>query len=212
MMMMADGAAPAEKRLLQEQDFSEYHLYALPEPATLRDRETQSLVMLEPRPVALASRYRYRADAGAGVRLRLELRDVKDDGLGVPIPAGRVRTYEADAAGNLRFIGETAIGHVAAGERFTVDVGRAFDLVAERKLTGDRRISDREREQSVEVVLRDRKRTAVTITVEESLSGDWEITQSSLPWTRVDAGTARFEVAVPAGGEVTLRYTARLRW
>lgn len=209
-MMMADGAG-MEKRGLEEQTFSEYHLYALPGTATLRDRETQSLVMLEPRDVKVTPRYLFRAD-GQGVRVQLRVRNAKEAGLGVPLPAGRVRTYEADASGALQFAGETTIAHTAEGETLTLDVGRAFDLVAERKAVADRRISDREREQSVEFSLRNRKATAVTLVVDEGLSGDWEILRSSLPWKREDANTVRFEVPLAAGAEVTLSYTARVRW
>ncbi len=212
MLMAADGVAPMEKRLLQEQDFSEYHLYALPEPATLRDRETQSLVMLEPREVKVTPRYLFRGGDGQGVRIQLVLKNAKDAGLGVPLPAGRVRTYEADAAGALQFAGETTIGHTAEGETLTLEVGRAFDLVAERRPLEDRRISDREREQSVEITLRDRKKTNVVIAVEENVPGDWEILKSSLAWTRKDANTVRFEVPVAAGQQVTLAYTVRVRW
>jgi hypothetical protein len=210
MTMMADGAG-MEKRGLEEQTFGDYHLYALPGVATLRDRETQSLVMLEPRDVKVAPLYLFRPD-GQGVRVQLVVKNVKEGGLGVPLPAGRVRTYEADASGALQFAGETTIAHTAEGETLTLDVGRAFDLVAERKQLADRRISDREREQTVEIALRNRKTSATTIVVEENVPGDWEILKSSLPWTRKDANTVRFEIPLAAGREVTLSYTARVRW
>ena len=44
------------------------------------------------------------------------------------------------------------------------------------------------------------------------MQGDWEISQSSLPFTKESAGAARFLVAVPAQGSATLTYRARVRW
>src|SRR5439155_10804955 len=59
------GVAAAEKSAdLSESGFAEYHLYTLDRPATLRDRESQSLTMLEPRTVKVTPRYLYRGGAG----------------------------------------------------------------------------------------------------------------------------------------------------
>ena len=92
------------------------------------------------------------------------------NGLGVPLPDGRVRVYEKDVRGELRFTGESHIRHTPEGEKLTVEVGNAFDLVAERREVSNKRISDHEREYEVQVVLRNRKKTNVTITVEENVA------------------------------------------
>jgi hypothetical protein len=211
MAMMAMGAE-AKGADLAEQAFSEYHLYTLGRPATLRDRETQKLTMLEPRPVTVAPRYLFRGAEGRGVRTQIEVRNTAAAGLGVPLPAGRVRFYEKDPAGDLQFTGETHIDHTAEGEKLTLEVGQAFDLVAERRELSNRRISDREREYSVEIKLRNRKKSEVTIVVEESVGGDSEVTQKSHPFTRKDANTLQFDVPVGAGKEVAVTYTVHVRY
>ena len=94
---------------LSEQSFSEYHLYTLDRPATVRDKEAQQLTMLEPRKVKLAPRYFYRGQEGTAVRAQLELVNDDANGLGVPLPAGRVRVFEAGAQGDLRFWGATIL-------------------------------------------------------------------------------------------------------
>ena len=197
---------------LSEQAFSEYHLYTLGRPALLRDRETQSLTMIDPHRVQMTSRYLYRGGDARGVATQLELVNSAAAGLGVPLPAGRVRLYEPDPAGELQFIGEARVGHVPVDERVTLDVGTAFDLAAERREVEGRRISDHERQYTVEIKLRDRKKTPVTIRVEESLGGDSEILAKTHEFTRKDANTIQFEVPVPAGKEVVLSYTARVRY
>ena len=103
------------------------------------------LTMLEPRKVKLAPRYFYRGQEGTAVRAQLELVNDDANGLGVPLPAGRVCVFEADAQGDLQFTGEPTIAHTPSGEKLTLDIGTAFDVVGERRETDNKRISDRER-------------------------------------------------------------------
>jgi hypothetical protein len=208
-MSVADKSAAPD---LSEQTFSEYHLYTLDRPATLRDRESQSFSMIAPHAVKTTPIYLYRGGDPRGVMTQLEVVNSKTAGPGVPLPAGRVRFYEADPSGALQFTGETHIAHTPVDEKLTLDMGVAFDLAAERKETDGKRISDREREYSVEITLRNRKAGAVTIRVEENVGGDFEVTQQTQAFTRKDAGTIRFDVPVPAGKSVTLGYTVHTRY
>jgi hypothetical protein len=210
MSVMAEGAAA--KASLGEEAFADYHLYTLDRPASLRDRETQMLTMLETRSVELTPRYVFRGFEGRGVRILLVLMNETAKGLGVPLPAGRVRVFAPDAAQDLQFTGETTIGHTAEGEKLTLDVGQAFDLVGERRETENRRLSDRERQTSVELKLRNRKKVPVTIVVEETTTGDTEIIAKSQEFVRKDANTIQFTVPVAAGKEAVVTYTARIRY
>lgn len=207
-MKVSDGAGNAP----EEQAFADYHLYTLPGTATLRDRESQTLVLLEPKDITVKPLYVYRGGDAAGVQSRLEFMNTAREGTGAPLPAGRVRTYMPDADQDVQLTGETSIRHTAVDEKVTLTLGYAFDLAVERKQTSEKRISDREREYSVEIKLRNRKKTDATIVVEEPVGGDIEVTKSSLPASRTDANLLKFTVPVAAGKEVVLTYTARQRW
>ncbi|MEO5618237.1 MAG: DUF4139 domain-containing protein [Candidatus Eisenbacteria bacterium] len=206
------AADAVEKADMGEETFAEYHLYTLDRPATLRDRETQSLTMYDSRDIKMKPRYLYRGGDAGGVRTQIELVNDAASGLGMALPGGRVRIFETDASGDVQFTGESTIGHRAAGEKLTLEVGRAFDLVGERREVFNRRISDREREYQVEIKLRNRKKSAVTIVVEESAGGDIEVTQKTHPFERKDANTLKWEIPVPAGKEVVMTYTVRVRY
>ena len=206
-MMAADGSAA-----MSQESFADYHLYTLTQPAVLRDREAQSLVMHAPRDVRATPRYFYRGGDPRGVTTQLEVKNDAASGLGLPLPAGRVRFYEADPSGAVQFTGEAIIGHTAEDEKLSMDIGSAFDLVAERREMANKRLSDKEREVTVAIELRNRKKTGVTIVVQENLGGDIEIVKSSLPARRKDANTLEFDVPVAAGKEVTLSYTYRVRY
>lgn len=210
MMKSAMETAASFSADLVEETFSEYHLYTLPRPATLESQQTRQLTMIDPQSVTLTPRYVTRN--GGPVMARVELVNSKSAGPGVPLPAGRVRIFEADASGELLLTGESQIAHTPVDEEFTLDVGQAFDLASERREVAQRRISDREREHDVEVKLRNRKDERVTIRVEENVHGEHEILRRSHPFETVDANTIRFEIQVPAGQEVTVTYTARVRY
>lgn len=204
-----DGGAPAQ---MSEQAFSEYHLYTLEAPATLRDRETQSLVMYEPRPVTVKPQYLYRNGDGRGVLAQLELVNSRTSGPGVPLPAGRVRAFAPDATKDLQFTGESALKHTPLDAKFTLEMGYAFDVTGERRSTTEKRISDREREYGIEIVLRNAKAVDVVVLVEESIGGEVEIVSQTTTGTRKDANTLQWAVTIPAGKSTKLAYTARQRW
>jgi hypothetical protein len=205
------GMAAAEKADMSEQSFADYHLYTLDRPATLRDRESQMLTMVPPHTVKVTPRYLYRGGA-SGVATELVIENTAAAGLGVPLPGGRVRVYEADPAGAVQLTGEARIGHTAEGEKITLAVGTAFDLAAERHEMYNKRITDREREYQIEIKLRNRKKSDVSIVVEEGVSGDIDVLKTSHPYTRKDANTLQFTLPVPAGKETVLSYTVRARY
>ena len=205
--MAADaGGAPSE------QAFSDFHLYTLPGLVTLRDRESQTLVLLEPKTVAVKPLYVYRGGNASGVQWKLEMVNSAKDGTGAPLPAGRMRCYAPDGDKDLQLTGETTVRHTAVDEKVTLEMGYAFDLVAERKQVSERRVSDREREYSVEIKLRNRKSVDATIQVEEPANGETDVIKSSIPVKRDEANLLKFTVPVAAGKEVVLTYTARQRW
>ena len=205
-MAVDAGGAPSE------QAFSDFHLYTLPGLVTLRDRESQTLVLLEPKNVAVKPLYVYRGGNASGVQWKLEMVNSAKDGTGAPLPAGRMRCYAPDGDKDIQLTGETMVRHTAVDEKVTLEMGYAFDLVAERKQVSERRVSDREREYSVEIKLRNRKSVDATIQVEEPANGETDVIKSSLPVKRDEANLLKWAVPVAAGKEVVLTYTARQRW
>jgi hypothetical protein len=87
-MMRVSAMADAAGEAPAEQSFADYHLYTLPGTVTLRDRESQTLVLLEPRAITVTPRYVYRRRRG---RRALEAR-VRE--------LGRARDRRAAARGS----------------------------------------------------------------------------------------------------------------
>lgn len=225
---VARAAAPPPP---QQEAFFEYHLYTFPTPTTLQDRETKQLELLAAADVGVRRQlvvdasgtyfpfYR-RPRPGAGgatnevsAAVVLEVENDEANNMGMPLPAGTVRVYKADARGNLQFLGEDRIDHTPRNERVRLYIGDAFDVVATRREVQNRRVSDTEREVTVEVEVRNRKETAATVdVVERAFWGDWRIVESTVPAERLDAQTAQFTVTLGPDETETVRYTARLRY
>jgi hypothetical protein len=146
------------------------------------------------------------------VGVYLDIRNSKENRLGVPLPKGRVRVYKADASGSQQLIGEDWIDHTPKDERVRIKMGEAFDVVGERVQKDWKRIAGNLYESEWEITLRNHKKEAVTVEVIEPLPGDWEMLRATHPHEKIQAFTARFNVAVPKEGATTLAYRVRVRF
>jgi len=131
------------------------------------------------------------------------------DGLGIPLPAGRVRLFKADDDGSVVLLGEDRIGHTPKDEEVNLQVGNAFDIVAEHKLTDRRNISKLVREDVYEIEIRNRKSEDVSVKVEKLLFGDWQIVESDLTYEKTDGNTLTFQVPVGASQTTSFRFVVR---
>ncbi len=202
-------AAPTPQGFAEE-TFFEYHLYTLDRRTTLNDRETKQLALFPPATTPVKKIYEYNGQRDdKSVRVILESENKKELGLGMPLPAGKVRVYQKDAHGNLQFVGEDMINHTPRDEKVRLTVGHAFEVVGERTELSANRISDRVSERDIQVKIRNHKTEKIQVVVQETLSGYWTITKSSVPFTRKDANTAEFILAVDPGQETVLTFTVR---
>jgi hypothetical protein len=219
-VMAAKSAAPS----FQEESFFEYHLYTLDRPTTIKDNQTKQLALFQAPGVPVKKKlllvgqpWYYRGQAGTltqdrKVAVVLEMKNDKAAGLGLPLPKGTVRVYKKDRSGAEQFVGEDAIDHTPKDETVRLNVGDAFDVVADHTQTDYRSISPRESESAYSISIRNRKDEDVTVTVREPVGGDWTLVQSSQPAVKRDAGTLEFEVRIPKNQEAKLTYRVRVRW
>ncbi len=226
-------------RVVTEKTFDEYHLYTLERPATLHNKETKQVEFIRAANVESqqiyvydglkvdASRYQgwnldnirnspeYGSESNNKVWVMQEIKNSQANHLGMPLPAGRVRFYRQDADGQLEFTGENNITHTPKDETVRIFTGASFDLSGERKRTNfqndqSRRIID----EAFEIQLRNHKKEAVEIRVVEHLYRglNWDIQQSSMPFTKTDAQTIEYRVTLEPDQEKTLTYNAHYTW
>lgn len=222
-----------------EKAFDEFHLYSLPLPTTLRDREQKQVEFVRATGVkaktlyiydgaALPNVYGWNAEMVRGqpdygtqsngkVWVMRELVNSEANGLGLPLPKGRTRFYRRDDAdGRLEFTGENRIDHTPKDETLRIYTGDAFDLVGERKRIDYQHDEGRKQmEEAFEVRVRNRKeKEAVEVRVVEHLYrwNTWNVIQKSHDFVKTDGQTIEYRVNVPAGGEQVITYRVRYQW
>jgi len=196
----------------QESGFFEYHVYTLERPATVADRETKQLSLFPSAAAGAKKVLIYDGMQNAGkVEVRMEFDNSKANGLGMALPAGKVRVYKEDTDRALEFVGEDRIDHTPRDEKVRLTMGNAFDVVGERTRTDYRKLSDTSYEESWRIQVRNHKEEKVDVVVVEHLSGDWDIRRESTQFRKKDAMTVEFPVTVAADDSVTVTYTARIK-
>jgi len=187
-----------------------YHEYPISDKLKLDHLSTVQVPLIGPARVEARRTYRYDgARDGSKVRVQIEFENAKASGLGLPLPEGRVRIYGSGARAERTLIGEDQIPHTAAGEHVRLLSGIAFDLVGDRSRLSHTRVSRNVTEDQFQIRLRNQGPKPATVTVVETLYGNWEIVQKSADFRKRDADSAEFDVAVPPGKESTLTYTVR---
>jgi hypothetical protein len=225
MEMAAKAASPAvADREFKSEGFFEYHLYTLDGRTTIKESQTKQLTLLSASDFPVDKRFIYYGAASyhrtqygvpisnQKVGVYLDIRNTKENRLGVPLPKGKVRVYKADAAGSQQLIGEDWIDHTPKDERVRIKMGEAFDVVGERVQKDWKRIGSNLYEVEWEITLRNHKKEAVTVEVIEPMPGDWEVLRATHPHEKLEAFTARWRIPVPREGAATLGYRTRVRF
>ena len=228
---MAD-AAPA----FEEKFFFEYHLYTLGFPTTLPDNSTKQIELFPPARgvpcektlfyVGQAAPYyhygnpmverNFGVEPNKKVDVFISFKNTKENKMGMPLPAGRIRVSKLDTADNsLEFIGEDRIDHTAKNEKVSLKLGSAFDVVGERRQV-DFRVDTNAKwmEEDIEIKIRNQKDEPVTVIVKESLYrwSNWKISKNSMAYNKQDAHSVNFPLKLAKGAEGIVRYTVRYTW
>ena len=227
-LAMAEAVADAA---VEQKAFDDFHLYTLPRPITLQDKETKQVEFLRSPQVQATKSYiydpvPYRFSGGRNVNrneyafskdvaIYWNFKNSEENGLGVPMPAGTVRFYREDSDdGNLEFVGENTIDHTPTNEDLKVYTGNAFDLVGGRKVTDFLR-NDRENwlKETIVVTLKNRSKKEQTITAREHLWrwSNWEIETES-EFVKTDSNTIEFTETLQPDEVKTITYLATYSW
>src|SRR6185436_19204056 len=208
----------AQERMSQEA-FSDYHLYTLERKTSVNNNQTKQVSMLGASAFPVAKRYvvngqsyYYRNVQTPGapikdvVQVFYQFKNETKSGLGLPMPAGTVRVYQADSKGGVQFVGEDRIDHTPKDETLRLKIGNAFDVICERNQVDFEKIAASTYEFEYEITLRNHKTTPITVEVNEPIGGTWKMLRSSHPSTKTAAWASQFTVPVDADGTAVLKY------
>lgn len=207
-MLMETARAAKGAPGFEQKSFFEYHLYTLGRATTIANNETKQVSLFDPVETPATKTYYY-TSGGQDVEVRVKFKNSEANGLGMPLPAGKIRMTKLDTDGSEEFLGEDRIDHTPKDEEVKLKVGNAFDIVGETNVVDSKRITDKVREITTEVKLRNHKKEKVEVIVGASLGRDWQIVESNFDYAKKNASEVEFTVPVAVDGEAVLRYKVR---
>jgi len=230
-----DVAKKAEAPPVTEKAFSEFHLYTISRPTTLRDHEMKQVEFVRAQGVNAPRIFVYdgatmnfgswpgfrgSGDYGNATNKKIwvlrEFKNSEENHLGVPLPKGRLRFYQEDMDDkSLQFIGENEIDHTPKDETVRVYIGNSFDLTGERRRTEYKVDGDNHwMKEGFEIKLRNHKKETVEIRVVEHLSryDNWELKEKSDEFKKLDSHTIEFRETLKPDEEKVVTYTVSYTW
>lgn len=210
--MLYDAQSPP---VAMEDALGDFHIYSLPEKIDLKQNQSVTVRLYEPRKVDFTKTYVFknseRSKKEEPLQIEIQLANTEENGLNIPLPRGKISLYLQSPDGSLEYAGEDDLKQVPKGETATISGGRAFDVIGKRIVLH----YDRQRkseEASIEIIIKNIKNTAVNIRLEERIHGDWIVRNASDNYIKKDASTIYFPFTVEAGGSKTVTYTYRKEW
>ena len=210
------GGGPAETGPTSVAD---YYLYPLPGHTTVAENQTKQVSFLDAKGAAARKAYEYRAywfetlQTPANADVAVQFSNASRAGLGHQLPAGIVRVYVRDQAGDPKFVGENRIDHTPQGSDISVKIGEAFDVTVQPTVVAQEGAGKTRSRYRMSYLVRNAKAQPVTVTVRQGgLWREGKVIDESLKSRRLDAYNLAWDVPVPANGETTLTFTVDTGW
>jgi hypothetical protein len=198
---------------------ADYYLYPLPHRTTIAANQNKQVGFLSAQGVAAKKVYEIRQDwfssqaQPESATVAIQFSNARLAGLGNQLPAGVMRVYVRDKAGDPKFIGENAIDHTPAGSELSIKTGDAFDVTSQGTLVSDEKVSKTRSRYTMKYLIRNARPEPVTVELRQAgLGRDGEVKAESLKSRRIDARTLGWSVPTPANGETTLTFTVETGW
>ena len=181
------------------QALGDYYIYTLPERTTIAQNQTKQVSFLDANGVTARKVYQFSLDGFEGAETPASAAVVVDftnstaGGLGAGLPAGVIRIYQRDQAGDAKFVGENQIGHTPQGSELAVKIGDAFDVTVQPTLRSPPTAVTQAPRTRYSMTYLVRNARAEPVTVELRQAGLWgrdsTVIKESLPSRRIDAYT-----------------------
>jgi hypothetical protein len=198
---------------------SEYYMYTLQGVNTIGDKWQRRLNYFSVADIPLNVVYRLEPGASQAVRLYQFANDTQHNLGKQPLPAGAIRIFMQDEAGDMSFVGQDKIDFVPVGKEIKLNLGPDLEVEVEKKLMDYARINlefneDNElaffdTEEEFKLEPRNYKDTQIKLELLEHIAGQWELLSSSYDYEKKDVNTIQFTIDLAAGSKQTITYRVR---
>lgn len=204
-MMMAPPPPPPAPMVTQQavqEELGDLKLYRIPEPVTVAARSQKQVALLQQPQVQVRTVYRQRIyptnqAVQAHANRFFVTRNRREDGLGLPLPAGRLMLFD-EAGGRQMLVAQAVIRDFAVGEEVEIDFGDVPGIVTlHTPLARTREAAD------YEVVVTNDRPWPIAYEL-EILTQPSQVRSETRLGRR--NGMTLWSTTVPANGRATLRY------
>jgi hypothetical protein len=206
--------------IARQSQLGDYKLYTLPFATTVEPRQLKQARLLEQPAVKVVRSYEYRVPDGLlddaepaphNASVVLSARNTQRDGLGLPLPAGKVRVMETTSSGREYYVGEHAIEDTPLDLPLRLLLGESNDVTATPRLIEDSDSEDSQHERKraiIEIDIANAGTRAAEVEVRQAR----ELFESTIIAResrrhRVDGADYVWNVKVGARKRAVLRYT-----
>jgi len=195
--------------------------YPLSYPVTLRTNQEKRFLLFSKKNVPVTKINLFDWDNyGEEVREELLFDNISEDGLGIPMPEGRVYIYQNGYDERMIFLGEVYLPEVSLQEIGKIYLGPAKNLTGERILVHMKPAESEQDEQgrkvilneySYKIILHNYRRVPVTIEVVERFYGELQSLQSYPSADELREEFFFYRAEIPSQEKKEIEYTARTR-
>lgn len=202
MRLAAPAPPPPPPMQAQQEDLGDLKLYRIPEPVTVAARSQKQVALMQQPRVQVRTVYRQRFYPN-GQTMRAQAnrlfitRNRREDGLGLPLPAGRLMLFDEES-GRQVLVGQAVIRDVALNEDVEIDFGTVPGIISVQtplvRTTG---------QADFEVTVTNDRPRPVAYELEIAVQPSQVRSDTTLGRRN---GMALWTTTIPANGSVTLRY------
>lgn len=137
-----------------------YYIYEIPEKTELKNGQIKQVSFITAPKVTyikegvLHSSLYFNTEKGAYKDVHPQVvynfMNNKEDGLGIPLPQGKISFYAPDDKGALQFIGENLMSDKAEGQKISAQLGRFFDVYGDGKIVEVKKITERQLQKKMQ--------------------------------------------------------------
>lgn len=198
-----------QEQSIVEESLPDRFVYRISRPVTVMNEQLKQLALLSAEGAEFKRTYHVRSE-DTHANVELEFPNTKENGLGMPLPAGLVKVYESGDSGEVLFTSEDQISHTAAGKPVCVHIGKTLDI--ESKSYEKLREKHGVHEYITYVYeLENRKLNNIPIFVNHVVYDQlWEMESSSHDYERKSSSEVEFIVRVQPSTTVELEFTYKV--
>jgi len=135
----------------------------------------------------------------------LVFKNSEENGLGLPLPAGRVRLFVPVEGENL-FAQFSRLDHTPKDEDVKLAFGETQSVVW-RVVGGEVQRTEQSERGKHHILIRNLSGNNAVVRFKTLIYGDWKINESSHQYEKEDARGALFNLNIKAGEELNLKYS-----